>query len=201
MSIRKPMGLGLLVVLALAFAALPAMASAVTLDNAAGTALVKGATVTGTSSNLVFTSASGVALKCSENNLTGKVTTNPTVTFEKATFTGPSGGPCATNVPGLTATVTADPNPPDWTLSLGASDAFTLGSPIAFTVVFNSTPQLTCTFSRSSVTGTFTTNVVPATFTVGASQTFTKSAASSAECGATGTLSGSFTTPGVKVTP
>jgi hypothetical protein len=195
MSIRKPIGLGLIVgILALAFAALPALASATTLDNGAGTVLLPGAAVAGESGNLVFESVTGVKLECKKNALSGKVTVNaptPKVNITSATFKNATGGAaCLTNVPGLTAEVEPDPNPPNWTLAFDPKDEFILSSAvtkgeIAFTAKFSN--KLVCTFSRPTVTGTYTTNVSPTTLTVGAGQVFTKSAASSAECGATGT--------------
>jgi len=202
MSIRKPIGLGLIVgILALAFAALPAIASATTLDNAAGTKLAVGAAVTAESSNLVFTGSTGVKLECKKNTLGGKVTANaptPVVTVTSATFLNAAGGAaCLTNA-GLTVEVKPDPNPPDWTLTFEPENKFVLETNIAFTAKFSN--GLECTFSREKVTGTYTTNESPTTLTVGAGQVFTKAATSPEACGATGTLTGSFSLPNVKVT-
>jgi hypothetical protein len=49
-----------------------------------------------------------------------------------------------------------------------------------------------CTYERATVTGTYVTNVTPVTLTVGAGQTFTKTAGSSI-CPASGTLDGAWT--------
>jgi hypothetical protein len=206
MSIRKPIGLGLIVgILALAFAALPALASATTLDNSAGTPIPVGTTLTAESPNLVFTGATGVNLECKKSTLSGKLTANaptPKHNVTTATFKNAAGGAaCLTNVPGLTVEVATEPSPPNWTVAFDPEDKLTLSSAsgaIAFTAKFSN--GLTCTFSRTTVTGTYNTNVSPTTLTVGASQVFTKSAGSSAECGATGTLDGTFTVPNVKAT-
>jgi hypothetical protein len=199
MSIRKPIGLGLIVgILALAFAALPALASATTMDEAGGGVTPVGTAITAKSANLTFDGA--VNLECKLNTLSGKLTANapsPTVTFNKATFLNAAGGTaCLTSVPGLTAVVTADPNPPAWTVTLEKEDKFTLKAEsgnVAFTAVIGG--ALTCTFSRASVTGTYNTNSAPTTLTVGAGQVFTGAATNPKECGPEGTLTGSFTIP------
>jgi hypothetical protein len=205
MSIRKRIGLGLLAgVLALAVAALPAIASATTLDNGAGTALPVGTVVTGESANLVFTGSTGVKHECKKNTLSGKVTANaptPTVNITKGSFLNAAGGTaCPTNVVGLTVEVTADPNPPNWTLAFDPENKFILSSAsgaIAFTTRFSN--GLECTFKRTTLTGTYTTNASPTTLTIGASQVFTRSAGPE-QCGANETLTGSFSIANVKVT-
>lgn len=94
--------------------AVPAMASAATVTlhekTAGGTALATGTAVTGFSSNLKFHTKEGPVLECAESTVHGKVTANPgaTVAIESGSFTASGGGPnCLTNVPGLTAVITA----------------------------------------------------------------------------------------------
>jgi hypothetical protein len=109
MAIKKSLGLGLVIgLLAMAFAALPAMASAasVTLRSggAGGPALAEGAGISAFSENLKFATTAGITLECSENTLTGTVGTNPgaSVNLTEGAFTGNEGAEeCETNVPGL----------------------------------------------------------------------------------------------------
>jgi hypothetical protein len=205
-SSKLPIGLGtVLGLLALAFAALPALASATTLDNSAGTPIPVGTVLTAESNNLVFTGATGINFECKKDTLSGKLPTNapePKHNVTTATFKNAAGGAaCLTNVPGLTVEVATEPNPPNWTVAFQKEDKFTLSSAsgaIAITTKFSN--GLTCTFSRTTVTGAYNTNVAPATLTVGAGQVFTKSAGSSAECGGSTVLDGSFTVPNVKAT-
>jgi hypothetical protein len=207
MSIRKPIGLGLIVgILALAFAALPALASAsTTLENlTTGKPLAVGTAIDAVSENLVFTGETGVNLECKKSTLAGPLTANaptPIVNITSASFLNEAGGTaCKTNVPGLTVVVTTDPNPPNWNVTFEAEDKFIVetnptGGSIAFNAVFSNGAK--CTFSRSTVTGTYNTGAL-LTLTVGAGQVFTASAESSPECGKMGTLDGSFKVAGVK---
>jgi hypothetical protein len=201
MSIRKPIGLGLIVgILALAFAALPAIASATTVDGVA-----VGGTVTAESGNLTFDGLNGVNLECKKNTLKGPLTANapsPTVTINSASFLNATGGTaCLTNKAGVTAVVNADPNPPKWTVTLEKEDKFTLKAEsgnVAFTAVIAG--AFTCTFSRATVTGSYNTKTKPAVLTIGTGQTFTGAAGNPEACGAGGTLTGSFSLPGVEIT-
>jgi hypothetical protein len=179
-----------------AMAAVPAMASAVTLTAPAGTKLVAGSPLLATSSNLVFTGSNGVELKCTENNFVGEVETNgaPTSTskINSATFTGTGGGACATNVPGLTANVTTVASSLPWIIHFKTADKWALTHPV-FTTTFTmpeGTSVAHCTFTATEVTGTYTTTPNPLVFTVGAG-TFTQIEPSSKCEALNGTLTGS----------
>jgi hypothetical protein len=203
MSIKKPFGLGLIVgILALAFAALPAIASATTMDESGGAVTSVGTVITASSSNLTFDGSTGLNLECKKNTLSGKLTANaptPKVNITSASFLNAAGGvACLTNMAGVTAEVKADPNPPNWTLALEPENKFTLSSAsgsVAFTAKIGA---LECTFKRTTppgtVTGTYTTNTTPTIFTIGAGQTFTK-VAGPEQCGTGGTLTGTFSIP------
>jgi hypothetical protein len=153
-------------------AALPAMASAVTLTAPAGTKLKAGSPLTAFSSNLVFTGGtSGLQLRCPENHFVGEVETNasPTSTskINSATFTGTGGGACATNVPGLTVDFSASAASLPWILHFKTADAWTLTHPV-FTTTFTEggVSVAHCTFTATEVTGTYTTSPNPLVFTI-----------------------------------
>lgn len=179
-----------------AMAAVPAMASAVTLTAPAGTKLVAGNPIAAFSSNLVFTGSNGVKLECTENNFAGEVETNgaPTSTskINSATFTGTGGGACATNVPGLTANVSAVASTLPWIIHFKTADKWALTHPI-FTATFTEAGVSVahCTFTATEVTGTYTTTPNPLVFTVGTGN-FSSIEPGIATCpAATGTLAGS----------
>jgi hypothetical protein len=208
MHVQKPIGLGLFVgVLALALAALPAMASAVTLENAAGTPLAVGAAVRLESSNLVFAEADGMNIECRENTVTGKVTANapePKVNVTAATFKAAGGGAnCLTIKQGFTYQQVPAANPPNWTLKFEKEAKFSLTSAsgvVGLVKTFNGGPK--CETARAFVSGAYNNNLSPATLTLGASQVFSKVAGSEG-ClfGNTETATGSFALAGIKIVP
>jgi hypothetical protein len=178
-----------------AMAAVPAMASAITLTAPAGTALKKGAPFAASSSNLVFTGApSGLQLKCTENNFSGALQTGAgssvTVGVSGATFTGTGGGACATNVPGVTAHVTPVGLP--WTLHFFAADQWALTDPaFTATITENGVSIAHCTYTAAEVTGTYTTSPNPLVFTITGGN-FVRVEPGVATCpDGTGTLTGS----------
>jgi hypothetical protein len=179
-----------------AMAAVPAMASAVTLTAPAGTKLVAGSPLAASSSNLVFTGSNGVELKCTENNFVGEVETNgaPTSTskINSATFTGPGGGTCATNVPSLTVHVTTVASSLPWIIHFKTADKWALTHPV-FTATFTEegVSVAHCTFTATEVTGTYTTGAPQLVLTVGTGN-FSSVEPGIATCpDATATLTGS----------
>jgi hypothetical protein len=209
----KSLMLCISVVVVAAFAALPAMASALspTLTDDSGAVVEphKG-NIKAVSTNLVFSGGASGSLLCATSTLTGELTVNSGNVVEgdisAATFVNSTGGTkCATSFAGpLTAEITPENLP--WCLKAKASpaDTFTIDggtctnttrTPIAFIAhLFNSagTKVAECTFERASVTATYNTGASPLVATVAASQTFTKHSGSIL-CPSTGTLSGSFT--------
>lgn len=178
-----------------AMAAVPAIASAVTLK--VGTKNMKaGDELTGFSSNLVFTGSGGEELKCTESHLVGEVETNgqqtSTSKINSATFEGTGGGACATTLGG--GTVTADVTPVastlPWILHFEQGDNWTLTHPI-FTATFTSggTSVGHCTFTATTVSGTYTTAPSQLKFTV-TNGAFSQIAPSTKCASATGTLTG-----------
>jgi hypothetical protein len=179
-----------------AMAAVPAMASAVTLTAPAGTALTPGEAITAFSSNLVVTRSNGLRFQCTENHLVGEVETNgaPTSTskINSATFTGTGGGVCATNVEGVTATVTAVASTLPWIIHFKPKDLWTLTHPIfTATIIEKGVSIGHCTFTATEVGGTYTTSPNPLVFTI-TSGNFVRIEPGVATCpDATGTLTGS----------
>jgi hypothetical protein len=180
-----------------AMAAVPAMASAVTLTAPAGTALTPGEEISAFSSNLVFSGAtSGLQLKCTENRFVGEVETNGAQTstskINSATFTGTGGGVCATNVEGVTATVTAVASTLPWIIHFKPKDLWTLTHPIfTATIIEKGVSIGHCTFTATEVGGTYTTSPNPLVFTI-TSGNFVRIEPGVATCpDATGTLTGS----------
>jgi hypothetical protein len=179
-----------------AMAAVPAMASAVTLTAPAGTKLVAGNPIAASSSNLVFTGSNGVNLACATNDFAGEVETNgaPTSTskINSASFSAIDSGPCATNVLGLTAHVSALASTLPWILHFKTADQWALTHPI-FTATFTQggVSVAHCTFTATEVTGTYTTGGPQLVFTI-TSGNFVRIEPGVATCGsATGTLDGS----------
>jgi hypothetical protein len=178
-----------------AMAAVPAMASAVTLTAPAGTALTPGEAITAFSSNLVVTRSNGLRFQCTENHLVGEVETNgaPTSTskINSATFTT-NGGACLTNVPGLTIDFSASAESLPWTLHFKPKDLWTLTHPV-FTTTFTEggVSVAHCTFTATEVTGTYTTSPNPLVLTI-TSGNFVRIEPGIATCpDATATLTGS----------
>jgi hypothetical protein len=77
MAIKKSLGIGLVIgLLAMAFAALPAMASAAPTIKSGGSTLKVGTAIKATSSNSETVTVAGT-LKCTSVSLEGKITENP----------------------------------------------------------------------------------------------------------------------------
>jgi hypothetical protein len=195
MTIRKPFGIGLaLGLIALAFAAMPALASAGTFTDSEGEPLGEGEPLQASSSNLTFVNSNGIALLCADDTLSASVGSTPDDAFiESATFTGAGGEPCATNISGVFADFTVAAG---WTFQLTESeDVWHLKEHIVFTMTTTNSAHESfahCTYTRAtSVTGTYTT-ANPTTLTIGAGQTFVAAEGSSPFCGTATVLTGEF---------
>lgn len=178
-----------------AMAAVPAMASAITLTSAGGETLKTGAELNAFSSNLVFTGSSGLQLKCTENTFEGELQSGPgssvTAAINSTSFTGPEGSACPTNVEGVTAHVSAVESTLPWILHFSSGDKWSLTHPeFTATITQAGTSVGHCTFTAAEVSGTYTTSPATLTFTVGTGN-FTQVEPSSECTSATGTLAGS----------
>jgi len=179
-----------------AMAAVPAMASAVTLTAPAGTKLKAGNPITATSSNLVFTGSSGLAVQCVETHLVGEVETNgaPTSTskINSATFTAAGGGPCATNVAGLTDHLTTVASTLPWIVHFKTADSWTITHPIFTTTLTQGAVSVGhCTYTATELTGTYATGPGQLVLTIGTGN-FVRIEPGVATCPSeTGTLTGS----------
>jgi hypothetical protein len=179
-----------------AMAAVPAMASAVTLTAPAGTKLVAGSPIAASSSNLVLTGSNGLQVRCTETNLAGEVETNgaPTSTskINSATLTGTGGGACATNVPGITDHLTVVASTLPWIFHFKTADTWTLTHPIFTTTITENNVSIAhCTYTATEVTGTYTTGPGQLVLTVGTGN-FSSVEPGIATCpAATATLAGS----------
>jgi hypothetical protein len=188
MSIRKPFGLMLVVgVLAMAFASLPALASAAPSLKAGGVNLAKGSKIIGTSSDLKTETESG-PLTCSSVTLNGEVTENPGAKVGNGTGSASGclvGGAAA-------ATVT----------SIKFSLVFVAGGSVTGTVTFevDFPGPLTCHF-EGSLKGSWTNG--SSVVTINPTSLTGKKISGSGTCPTSGTLTGTAkleTTSGTAVT-
>lgn len=186
----------------IAFAVVPALASAAvpTLREANGTLVTEPVLATNSGNILLETSLGTVT--CTKSKFTADIISNNDTTLSAtvttAEFTGSgSEGKCTSSIflnPQFKVTV----ENLDWCLSATGGDAWSISGGacgatrknLKFTLD-NSTLG-NCTYERAAVTGTANTNVFPGTLTVGASQTFTKSAGPEF-CPTLGTLKGAWT--------
>jgi hypothetical protein len=172
----------------------------VTLRTAKGL-LVKGQSVTGFSSDLVFTTSAG-NLECTENTLTGFDKTNvrekPSgeITTEKSTGTG--GGLCNTTTPFGKASIESQNL--GWKLKLTNKGVEQINSShgdktVTFVSTFPEAGGAHCAFASKKVLATFPVSAtpVPANVTT-TNQVFKLKAGSTAGCPTEGKLSGHFTT-------
>lgn len=179
----------------LAFAAVPAAASAAKVDivNAAtGKKLANKSEIKGESSNLKFKTEAGT-LECSKSVVTGELKNNNkeniTGTITTASFTGEeAGGLCKTTGLGPAKIV---PTGLPWTIVFTAAGTTTIeGTPVVdFEAEFPAAGGLKCDFQSSSVADSFEFEKSPLIDTI-SKQTFTSS---SPGCPTTGELNGSFT--------
>jgi hypothetical protein len=193
------------VVALVAFAAVPAIATASPILTENGT-VVSGKILATQSGSIVLTTSFG-NVTCTKSTLTGTVLKNGPAgtgthiegTLEKATFTNETGGACSSTFP-FNPSFTVDPENLHWCITGGgtlAADTFSIRgggcTEAAKNLKFTLTSALgNCTYERATVTGSFVTNVTPVTLKVGASQTFTRTAGSESLCPATGTLDGGW---------
>jgi hypothetical protein len=196
-----------------AFVALPAVASAAPeLQDSSGTKVAVGSSLTATNNgNIVFTGSNGVNVTCSESSMGGEVKTNSGTliegTIKSASFTGAGGGACASNglgavtvtIPGLVSGTS------HWCIkTTKTADAFELigancGTASGTLTFVLHTEFGACSYKRtSSVTGTFTTNTVPAVLTLGGEPEFTKEEGSFL-CPSSGKLDAKYNLTGYKI--
>jgi len=196
-----------------ALAVVPAAASASpVLTTSAGATVATGSKLTAVNNgSIVFTGSNGVNVTCSSSTMGGQVKTNSGTliegTIESATFTGAGGGKCSSNglgevgvtVPGLKAGTS------HWCIkTTKTADAFELigancGTASGTLTFILHTAVGECQYTRtSSVTGTFTTNVVPATLTLGGEPEFTREN-SNALCPSSGKLHAKYDLTGYKI--
>jgi len=178
--------IGAVVAVALvAFAAVPALASASPVLKESGTAVPLGSKIAGTNiGNTVMTTSAG-NIECQSSVMKGTVTKNSGTeiegNIESATFTGTgSEGKCTTAFLG---DVKVEPKRLPWCIKAGvgklAKDAFNVtsgtcsgGGVMEFTL--NSSLAGACTYTKSAVEGTFNTGGTQAVLTV-SEQEFVKS--------------------------
>jgi hypothetical protein len=180
-----------------AMAAVPAMASAVTLTNGAEEALPPNTSITGTSTNLPFTTESG-ELNCESDDIAGEILTNGAEEIEgeitSGSFQGASSVPCRTTLGegSITLDMTAVNLP--WALHFRGGDiAEITGFTFTTTFTAGTTSIAHCTFEAAGgvVTGSYTTNPNDLAITV-TNAPFNQVAPSSGCPAASGTLSGTF---------
>ncbi|MBS1878871.1 MAG: hypothetical protein JST31_05115 [Actinobacteria bacterium] len=197
MQLRKPIGLGLFVALmAMAFAALPAMASAanVTLheNTAGGAALAVGAPIKGFSTNLKFKTTE-ITLECGESEVKGTVATNSAepadVSLTEGRFQS-GGGACKTSNPLVFADITPEGLP--WRIHFFANGTTKItGAKFKATLTSGGISIKTCVYEKAEIADTFNFNA--ALIDTITNQVLNLNVAqSSATCPATGELSGSF---------
>lgn len=186
----------------LAFAAVPAMASASPVLKEGTTTVPIESSIQGTNSGSILLTTSFGTVTCTQSTLAGKLTTNSGTSIAgditAASFTGTgSGGACASTFPGSPSfTVTAENLP--WCLTSTTLGSFTVRGGTCGTTAQNLRFTLTnptvgsCTYERGTVTGSYVANVTPVKLSVGSGQTFTK-VSGGVLCPSTGTLSGAWT--------
>jgi hypothetical protein len=199
MKRRRKFSLELAVgLLALAFAALPALAQAanVTLHEGSKTGpnLAVEAEVEAASSNLVFSTEIG-ALECGVGKVSGVVAANSAepadVQVEEGQFEEVGGGACKTSIPlpgGVTAHITPENFP--WVIHFFANGTTTITGAAFEATLTNALGEdiATCTYSAASIADTFNFNT--ALFDTITGQTLTGGGTSL--CPSSGTLSGKF---------
>jgi len=175
-----------------ALAVVPAAASASpVLTDTAGKAVSVGSKITATNDeSIVFTGSNGVNVTCAHSEMTGTVHANTGTliegTIEGATFTGTGGGKCSSNGLGeVTVTIPAlkdqggtghwciktTKTTHQWELQ-GRACTSTAAQTLTFIL---HTAVGECIYDRTtSVVGTFTTNVVPATLAMTGEPEFTR---------------------------
>jgi hypothetical protein len=196
---RRKFGAGLAVgLLALAFAALPALAQAanVTLreGSTTGPPLAVGAEVEAFSGDLVFTTSIG-ALECKENEVEGTVTANSAepadVEVSGGRFEGEGGGACQTSI-ALPGSVTAHITPENfpWVIHFFANGTTKITGAAFEATLTNALGEdiATCTYSAAEIADTFNFNsalvdTISAQTLTGGGTTF---------CPESGSLSGHF---------
>jgi hypothetical protein len=184
----------------LAFAAVPAMASASPVLTENGVPVSTGAKILATNSgNITLTSSIGT-VTCTKSQMTGTVKTNSGSTIqgqiETASFTGSaSENRCSSTFP-FNPTFKVTPENLPWCIHTGGGDAFTVSGGACGGTAKNLRFTLSsvlgnCTYERAAVAGTYVTNETPVTLKVGSGQTFTR--VSGSICPETGTLAGGWT--------
>jgi hypothetical protein len=188
-----------------AFAAVPAIASASPVLTEGGVALKptaeSGGKILATNSgNIVLTTSIG-NVTCTKSTLTGSLLKNSGShiegTAEKATFTNNAGGDCSSTFP-FNPTFEVVPENLHWCITSATAGAWSIrgggcneaGKNLRFTL--KSSAGYFCTFERATVTGTYVTGVSPATLKVGSSQTFGRTAGADGVCPPSGTLDGGW---------
>jgi hypothetical protein len=186
----------------LAFAAVPAMASASPVLKEGTTTVPVGSSIQGTNSgNILLTTGSGI-VTCTGSTLGGTLTTNGGTSIagdiNSASFTGTgSGGTCTSTFFG-NPTFSVTPEHLPWCITSTTLGSFTVRgggcSAKEEELRFTLTNALVgeCTYERPKVIGTYVANVTPVKLTVGSGQTFTR-VAGGGLCPSTGTLSGGWT--------
>jgi len=186
----------------MAFAVLPAMASASPALTEHGVAVATGVEITATNDeNIVFNSSLG-PVTCVKSTLHGKLTVNSGKLIEgdieKATFTNATGGDCVSSWAGE---VKVTPEGLPWCIKTTATaDTFLIRgaactaaeTPLTFTLDFTS-GGFSCKYSRTGgISGTFTTGGTQATLTANASE-FIGAAGNGGLCPSKGTLNAKYT--------
>jgi hypothetical protein len=183
-----------------AFAVIPALASASPVVTETGKKVEGEPLIVATQASTIELETSAGFVKCSKSTLTGRLKANTGTTIQgqitSSSFTGTSGTGTQCESQFLGA-ITVDP-PQTMCIHSSKNDAFEIlpgtcgatGGNLTFTL----TGGLgTCSYTRSSVTGTYTTNTTPSVLTIGASQTFSGTGEGNPFiCPASGTLKGSY---------
>lgn len=202
----------------MALAVVPAIASASPVLTENGTAVATGTSITAetdpSSPEFIFTGSNpAVNVVCTVVDMGGKVVKNSGTsiegTIESASFKGSGGGACSGGSLGsVTVTIPALTNAggsSHWCIKTGTkADTFeilpnacgTAGGTFTFTL---HTGVGECNYTRTSaLTGTYITNTVPATLTLGANQSFTREN-NNIFCPSSGVLDGSLILPGFSI--
>jgi len=186
-----------------ALAVVPAMASASPVLTEGGVAVATGSSIVATQDgNIVFTSSLG-PVTCVKSTLSGTVSSNTGKLIEgnisSATFTNETGGDCTSSWAGE---VKVTPEGLPWCIKTTSTTADTFlirgggcsaaEAPLTFTLDFTA-GGFSCKYSRTGgVSGTFNTNVTPATLTANATE-FIGVAGNGGLCPSKGTLDAKYT--------
>jgi hypothetical protein len=185
-----------------AFAVIPALASASPVLTEAGKKVEGTPTIVATQATgtVIELETSAGFVKCSKSFLTGPLKANTGTTIQgqitRSSFTGTSGTGTQCESQFLGA-ITVDA-PQTMCIHSGGKDAFEIVNGTCGTAGGNLTFTLTgslgtCSYVRSSVTGSYNTNTTPSVLTIGASQTFSGAGEENPFiCPASGTLKGSY---------